>query len=246
MNAFKNDIYVPIFLDFIVGVTRRIALYNKNIKLIRVDSNDHLRASSLDLLSEGLYADIIQDIKDIKLFIFKNNISVVNDDSISDFIYACACHVDELIIKKLDKTMTVPFRGMAERVLFGSVIAGENIFNKVEILISKKSHADLAMASIYYLMISFGFKGKYLAKDDHCDLLILANNLKSISFDEPHRKLPSLEPVLVSNSGQLFSYRKYILLNGILLFLLFLSILVVIAFVDYNWNYYYERLFDQV
>ncbi len=246
MNAFKNDMYVQIFLDLMVGVTRRITSYNKNIKLIPVVSDGHSTSRSLDLLSEGLYADIIQDIKDVKSLVLKNNIAGVNDASTADFIYVCASHVDELIIKKLDTTMSVNFRGMAERVLFGSVIAGENIFNKIELLISKKSQSDLAMAPIYYLIISFGFKGKYLARDDHSDLAILADSLKSIAFDESRHSLPWVDPMFISDNADLFVYRRLRIFHILLLSLLCISFLMAIVVVDYNWSDYFGHAFDQV
>ncbi|MGB0683451.1 MAG: DotU family type IV/VI secretion system protein [Magnetovibrionaceae bacterium] len=55
---------------------------------------------------------------------------------------------------------------LLETRLFGTFVAGERIFQRIEALLAKRDPADRELAAVYLLALALGFRGRFVGQDD--------------------------------------------------------------------------------
>jgi type VI secretion system protein ImpK len=99
-------------------------------------------------------------------------ISLENEDNLSsaegtrELIYAMAAIADEIFLCMEWAGKKYWEENMLEQLYFGTQIAGEEIFNRINKLMVEKKTVAIEMAEIYLRALSLGFKGKYRGSDN--------------------------------------------------------------------------------
>ncbi|MDR2158391.1 MAG: DotU family type IV/VI secretion system protein, partial [Holosporaceae bacterium] len=81
-------------------------------------------------------------------------------ESAREVVYAMAAVADEIFLNMDWIGKKYWEENMMEQIYFGSQIAGEEIFNRINDLITDKEPTALEKAEIYLKALSLGFKGK--------------------------------------------------------------------------------------
>ncbi|MDR0677102.1 MAG: DotU family type IV/VI secretion system protein [Holosporaceae bacterium] len=104
---------------------------------------------------------------DISLKSFLNSATIHAQATAKDVAYAMAAIADEIFLNtKCAEGKKYWEENMLEQRYFGSLIAGEEIFNKINTLVVKSEPFSLEKAEIYLKTLALGFKGKYRGSED--------------------------------------------------------------------------------
>ncbi len=80
--------------------------------------------------------------------------------------YVMAALADEIFLHTKWDGRELWKSDLLEFKLFGTHIAGELFFEKLDALLKEQDPAQVELAAVYHLALSLGFKGKYHGKDD--------------------------------------------------------------------------------
>lgn len=128
--------------------------------------------------------------------------------AVDELRYLMAAIADELLL-----TSAWPGRAcftdcLVETRLFGSSVAGDEIFRRIEMLLADASSQPHQMAPLYLFAISIGFEGRYHGDDSAQDLIALRDAL----FRKIYGREPELYPGLADqprNAGRVLSAQAY-------------------------------------
>ena len=146
--------------------------------------------------------------------------------------YVMAALADEIFLnmdwegKETWKANLLEFR------LFGTHVAGELLFQKLDKLLSDRDPAFIGMAAVYLQALSLGFRGKFRDRDDGGRLDYYRSQLFSFIFHknpdllhESKRIFPeAYDHTLSEGSGKKLPYVRNWVMMIILLIILFLGI----------------------
>jgi|GEM_PF-5655199 len=143
------------------------------------------------LLLEGACSDISQRIQVLcdSLAVSRRELL---PEMLSEFAYLLAAWADEAIIQSFRGRMPQPYVTSVERLLFGSMLSGEQIFERIDRVLRYQSRHDLLLAPAYLLLISLGFQGKYTG----------GSNTAALSNVHEQLRLISLKPRVTSMSTE--------------------------------------------
>jgi type IV/VI secretion system ImpK/VasF family protein len=130
---------------------------------------------------------------------------MLSAELISEFSYVLAAWVDELLIRRFSSYFPETYYGYTERTLFGTASAGEKIFEKIDRLVTRKSQGDVALAAVYLVLLSLGFRGQYSVLDTQQKVLSYRRALVAFAMQEIsevtslpwNQQTESLEPVSI-------------------------------------------------
>jgi type VI secretion system protein ImpK len=119
---------------------------------------------------------------------------------------------------------------LLEFTLFGTHVAGELFFKRLDQLLKNRDAAQTGMAAVYHLALSLGFKGKYRGKDDAGKLDFLRRQLFSFIFHQnpdlyrDNRRLfpKAYAHTMDHDSGRRFPHTRYWILLIVAVVVLFL------------------------
>jgi type VI secretion system protein ImpK len=110
-----------------------------------------------------------------------------SQEGIKELIYVMAALADETFLSMEWAGKKYWEENMLEQLYFGSQIAGEEIFNRINRLVVEKKSVAVEMAEIYLRVLSLGFKGKYRGLDDE-QMEIDAHRNRLFEFIEKNDK----------------------------------------------------------
>ena len=119
---------------------------------------------------------------------------------------------------------------LLEFALFGTYVAGESFFKKIDKLLKQRDPAYVEMAAIYLMALSLGFKGKYKDSDDGGQIEFYQRQLFAFVFQkdpdllsESRRLIPQAAAhTLARGAGEKLPYLKWWLFSIFLVILVFL------------------------
>jgi len=79
--------------------------------------------------------------------------------------YAMAALTDEIFLSIEWVGREAWLDGMIEQSMFGTQIAGEEVFRRIDRLLSSRTGATLELGAVYLLVLSLGFEGQYRGRD---------------------------------------------------------------------------------
>jgi type VI secretion system protein ImpK len=79
--------------------------------------------------------------------------------------YAMAALTDEIFLHTEWPGREAWLSTMLERGLFGTQIAGEEIFRRIDALLTVRTGAAVDLATVYYMLLGLGFEGRYRGTD---------------------------------------------------------------------------------
>jgi type IV/VI secretion system ImpK/VasF family protein len=201
VNAFIDDRLVSSFFDFIGQVDKRLLGLEG-----RLNENS---ADVSDVVFEGVCLDMLQDVRVMSENVAAQN-RMLSTELVSEFSYVLAAWVDELLIRRFSSYFPETYYGYTERTLFGTAGAGEKIFEKIERLVARKSQGDVALAAVYLVLLSLGFRGQYSVLDTQQKVLFYRRALVAFAMQDspsvaalPWNELRDSAPAPVSFDAQL-------------------------------------------
>lgn len=163
MNIVNNSDIGRIFIAFCAKVfeQREIVIKNKELSAKSSEPIPSTAATSEFRSTHKILEQVIKTTLDNEKFS-----SLPTGTETKDVIYAMSAIADEVFlnIEWIGKPLWE--ENMLEMHFFGSQIAGEEIFNKINELLKKNDRSLVKKAEIYLKMLSLGFKGKYRGIDD--------------------------------------------------------------------------------
>jgi type IV/VI secretion system ImpK/VasF family protein len=194
-NAFIDDRLVTFFFDFIGQSDKRLLGLDSRLTEGGVDAPD--------VIFEGVCLDLLQEIRAVSENVAAKN-RMLSAELVSEFSYVLAAWVDELLIRRFSSYFPETYYGYTERTLFGTASAGEKIFEKIDRLVTRKSQGDVALAAVYLVLLSLGFRGQYSVLDTQQKVLSDRRALVALAMQEVatvppplawNQQTESLEPV---------------------------------------------------
>lgn len=127
--------------------------------------------------------------------------------AVDELRYLMAAVADELLLTDAWPGRDRFTECLVEMRLFGSSVAGDEIFRRIEALLDDGAQPS-AMAPLYLFAISIGFEGRYHGDDAAQDLAALRDAL----FRKIHAREPELHPGLADlprHAGRVLSPQAY-------------------------------------
>ena len=133
-----------------------------NFCVIIFNYKDEISSTKTDVDFKAVHKSIASS---IKIMLDHEKSLSFNKDS-SDVLYICASMADEIFLN-------IPWNGkhyweenILEQKFFGTQIAGDEIFNRIDDLIAERTVLSTEKAEIYLKLLSLGFKGRYRDIED--------------------------------------------------------------------------------
>jgi type VI secretion system protein ImpK len=82
-----------------------------------------------------------------------------------DAQYAMAALADEVLLHTDWVGREAWLDTLLERVLFGSQLAGEEVFRRIDALLEVRTGASVDLAAVYFMILGLGFEGQYRGLD---------------------------------------------------------------------------------
>ena len=99
--------------------------------------------------------------------------------------YVMAAFADDIFIHLDWEGRRAWTTNLLEATLFGSHVAGEKFFEKLDRLLRDRDPADRSLAAVYLNALSLGFRGKYYGVNDHGKLRRYRHELFAFIFRQP-------------------------------------------------------------
>jgi type VI secretion system protein ImpK len=99
--------------------------------------------------------------------------------------YVMAAFADDIFIHLDWEGRRAWTMNLLESTLFGSHVAGEKFFEKLDRLLRDRDPADRSLAAVYLNALSLGFRGKYYGVNDHGKLRRYRHELFAFIFRQP-------------------------------------------------------------
>ena len=127
------------------------------------------------------------------------------DTTVRNFQFLLAAWADEVMIKMLgQERLPLAQHGGIERAIFGTVHAGNEVFEKIKRMLERRTMDDICLAAAYWLILVQGFEGRYIGGVNSTDLSRYTSGLQAIALkkiittdipkpkkvDEPHIQQP--------------------------------------------------------
>lgn len=188
-RVFVNDGLASIIVPFVGKMESRIAtLLMRDVLRSGEEGSDERMFELPEELLDGICADIVEEIYRTRDSAIVSRLGL-SSETISEFIYLLAALVDEMLISMLKAQLPRRFNGMVEYAVFGTRDAGEQVFMRIDRLLSRRSQLDFSLAGAYVLMLSLGFRGQYFQQGKseviaryHRDLSALALRIETDSI----------------------------------------------------------------
>ena len=132
-------------------------------------------------LTHSICQDLSFEIQRIRDQIAAKDRNLTNE-AIEDFTYLMAAFADEHLIIELRKSNETGSSGAVEQLLFGTASAGEEIFNKIRKITSRRSARDSGLAAAYILLLAFGFRGQYVGPEYDNEIMNYYRELAQMAF----------------------------------------------------------------
>lgn len=160
-----------------------------NVNNDYADTNVIATEKQLDTASTSLVkdADYTNDFRIIHKNVCTYLKSAISSEKISSFhkdtkeiIYAMAAIADEVFLNMEWSGKKFWELNMIESKFFGTQIAGDEIYNRIDAILSDNDPLSTEKAEIYIKMLSLGFKGKFRGSNDET---IAINTYRNRIFD---------------------------------------------------------------
>jgi len=139
--------------------------------------------------------------------------------------YVMAALADETLLLRVDWNGRDAWQNrLLETALFGSSLAGERVFERLDALLADPGRAHPSLATLYLIALALGFRGRYWRPEDEGQLRVYRAALARIItravpdagevgprlFDQPYRhtvergravRLPGLRPWLAATAA---------------------------------------------
>lgn len=123
-----------------------------------------------DALAEGETEDVtlrvwtqVADFLDQKIFEARSATSALTRDLMEELVYVMAAFADETFVCLVKWPGAIYWRDrLMELRLFRSQISGQLLFRRIDDLLSRQSYADEELCAVYLMVLSLGFRGRYL------------------------------------------------------------------------------------
>lgn len=99
--------------------------------------------------------------------------------------YVMAAFADDIFIHLDWEGRHAWTSNLLEAALFGSHVAGEKFFDRLDRLLRDRDPADRSLAAVYLNALSLGFRGKYYGVNDHGRLRRYRTELFAFIFRQP-------------------------------------------------------------
>lgn len=156
-TLFANDCLVNALIPFVGRIDARLSLLTAQQSITAT-----LPQPLPDALIDGFCDDMVREIQETRDAAASMHRGL-SSDAIADFTYLLAAFVDETLISTFQDRLPHRFNGVLENTLFGTMDAGEQVFVRMDRVISRRSQSDAALAGAYLLVLSLGFRGQYFA-----------------------------------------------------------------------------------
>ncbi|MDR0555935.1 MAG: DotU family type IV/VI secretion system protein [Holosporaceae bacterium] len=104
--------------------------------------------------------------------------SLPSDTTAKEVVYLMAAIADEVFLNMEWPGKQYWEENMLEQRYFGSQIAGEKVFDRIDILLGENDPTSVGKAKIYLKILLLGFKGKYRRlEDEQTGIALYKNNL---------------------------------------------------------------------
>ncbi|HEX2918536.1 MAG TPA: DotU family type IV/VI secretion system protein, partial [Edaphobacter sp.] len=105
----------------------------------------------------------VADFLDQKIFEARSAASALSRDLLEELVYVMAAFADETFVCLVKWPGSVYWRDhLMELRLFRSQISGQLLFRRIDDLLSRQSYADEELCAVYLMVLSLGFRGRYL------------------------------------------------------------------------------------
>lgn len=164
VSGFKNDCLIDPLVQFVGVVDARISALNeqlssRNLSFRQADESDVLPEELVD----GICTDLAREIKRISGSVSASQRELASE-VLTDFTYLLAAWADESLLQTFHERLPGSYNAGVERLLFGTMDAGEQVFSKISLLIGRRSYGDTSLAAAYLLTLSLGFRGQYFGR----------------------------------------------------------------------------------
>lgn len=222
-DIFIDDTLITVLTEYIYALD------------IRIDALLKLEAK-IDIASiEGMIADLCWQIQQSRN-IAASKYHHLSASVVESFSYALAAYTDEYLIFSLQNKLPPDLHGAIEKQLFGTSNSGEQFFSKVISLIGKRLDREVALAAVYLMLLSLGFKGRYLSG-------ILEDELNGFYYELARLSLKGRSErkntLIKSNSySDKVQNKKNINKNHVVALFTFSGsiILIFLIYLQYNWS----------
>lgn len=160
--GFKNDSLVDHLVQFIAIVDARVFVLKEQFESQQMHAPREAGVAQ-ELppeLVDGVCADLIRETRRLSgsLSAMHQNLS---PEVIADLTYVMVAWADETLLQTFRESLPRRYKAAIERQFFGTMDAGEQVFAKISLLIGRRSQGDTALAAVYLLILSLGFRGQY-------------------------------------------------------------------------------------